>query len=276
MIDTKKKNEPYLPAYKADFDAQGYCIVDGLFPEVMLQEIESFFEQYRASGGELIPGQTFDSVDKTKAQVRYIHPHQKHLCARQWMLHPPVLDVLKGLMQGKEPLGVQTMYYYKPPGTRGQAMHQDNFFLNAAPATCVAAWTPIDDSTVENGCLWGAPKTQHLDILCPKKDRAEIKAWKDYGDTHIDKFPRGARPVPIEVKRGQTLFFNGSFIHGSGPNRTKDRSRRTFIGHYVDEATEQLAKFYHPLYNRTGEVISSVRETAGGPCGDGWQPVGYH
>ena len=41
--------------------------------------------------------------------------------------------------------------------------------------------------------------------------------------------------------------FLGNLIHGSGPNRTRDRSRRTFMGHYIDEASEQVAKFYHPV-----------------------------
>jgi len=30
---------------------------------------------------------------------------------------------------GKPALGAQTMYYFKPPGRRGQGMHQDNFYL---------------------------------------------------------------------------------------------------------------------------------------------------
>ena len=33
-------------------------------------------------------------------------------------------------------------------------MHQDNFYLLAAPATCIAAWTAIDAAKVENGCLY--------------------------------------------------------------------------------------------------------------------------
>ena len=68
------------------------------------------------------------------------------------------------------------------------------------------------------------------------------------------------------------MFFSGNLIHGSGPNRTKDRSRRTFIGHYIDEASEQVARFYHPVLNMKGEVVSHLQiPQGGGPCGDGWQ-----
>ena len=51
--------------------------------------------------------------------------------------HPNVASVL-GTLLGRAPLLAQTMYYFKPPGGKGQGMHQDNFYLLAAPATCIA------------------------------------------------------------------------------------------------------------------------------------------
>ena len=67
------------------------------------------------------------------------------------------------------------------------------------------------------------------------------------------------------------MFFGGNLIHGSGPNRTKNRYRRTFIGHYVNKTTESLAKFYHPVVNMRQEVVSEIAtHQGGGPCGNGW------
>ena len=34
---------------------------------------------------------------------------------------------------GREPYAVQTMFYFKPPGARGQALHQDQFYLRVDP-----------------------------------------------------------------------------------------------------------------------------------------------
>jgi len=79
-------------------------------------------------------------------------------------------------------------------------------------------------------------------------------------------------PIPVPVKRGETVFFHGLIIHGSGPNRTRDRWRRTFIGHYCDEATETISAFYHPILNMQGEIVSDIKVHAGGgPCGDNWR-----
>lgn len=99
----------------------------------------------------------------------------------------------------------------------------------------------------------------------PSRNRRTTHVW------HGNPFPREVKPIPVEVPRGSTMFFGGQLIHGSGPNRTKDRGRRTFIGHYVSDATDSLAQYYHPLHNAAGEVVSTVAVNKnGGPCGDGF------
>lgn len=256
------------------FHELGYCIVADLFTPGEIDEIEEFFEQFKANGSDIFdtggaaPTFRYADVDPTKTQVRAMHPHRYSKKAEGWFLNPRVAEVLEVLL-GRPALGAQTMYYFKPPGAKGQGMHQDNFYLLAKPATCIAAWTAIDDADLDNGCLWVVPKSNHGNILCPEEGKAR---WNDYGDSHITTFPRDEKPVPVIVPRGSTMFFGGNLIHGSGPNRTKDRFRRTFIGHYIDEASEQVAKFYHPLLNMRGEVVSEVAiPEGGGPCGDGWK-----
>lgn len=255
---------------KSTFVRQGYCVMDNLFSESELAPIESFFENYKTHGGKVFDNHSdYSEIDPAKRQLRALHPHRYSRQVMQWFLNPALMDALEWLLE-RPALGVQTMYYYKPPGARGQGMHQDNFYLLAAPATCIAAWTPIDDATEENGCLWVVPGSHRHEIHCPSADKSG--SWRNYGDSHIHPFPRDVKPVPVPVLRGQTLFFSGNLIHGSGPNRSRTRSRRTFIGHYVDEATESIAKFYHPVVNRSGKPVTRIAEHAGGgPCGDGWK-----
>lgn len=252
-----------------NYHRDGYCVADDLFSENELQEIEAFFERYKSEGGQAFDGGTsYQEIDPAKRQVRAMHPHRFSARVMGWFTHPRVAEILERLL-GRPALGAQTMYYYKPPGAKGQGMHQDNFYLLASPATCIAAWTAIDDATLDNGCLWVVPGSHRTGIRCPD---GTPERWLDYGDSHISKFPRDTKPVAVPVRRGQTMFFGGHLIHGSGPNRTRDRFRRTFIGHYVDEATETLARFYHPVVNMNREVVTHVEEHAGGgPCGDGWR-----
>lgn len=250
------------------FRRLGYCIVDGLWTDTEIAAIESFFEDYKRLGAPVFDGDArYEDIDPAKRQLRAMHPHRYSERAREWALNPRVVAVLTVLL-GRAPLLAQTMYYFKPPGAKGQGMHQDNFYLLSQPHTCIAAWTAIDDAKLDNGCLYVAPGSHEKDILCGSEP---ADGWMNYGDSHIRPFPRDLKPVPIEVPRGSTLFFGGNLVHGSGPNRTTDRSRRTFIGHYIDEMSEQVSSFYHPVLNARGEVVSNLRQpVGGGPCGDGW------
>jgi len=251
------------------FHDRGFCVVDGLYSDAEIQDIEDFFEEFKIKGGKVYDGGVaYEEVDPSKMQLRAMHPHRYSARVVEWFVQPNVAAVLEELL-GRPALGAQTMYYFKPPGGKGQGMHQDNFYLLSKPATCIAAWTAIDASDLDNGCLYVVPGSHRGTILCPE---AGGEKWMQYGDTHITKFPRDQKPIAVPVPRGSTMFFGGHLIHGSGPNRTKDRYRRTFIGHYIDEASDQVAKFYHPVLNMAGEVVSDIAvPVGGGPCGDGWQ-----
>jgi len=78
---------------------------------------------------------------------------------------------------------------------------------------------------------------------------------------------RKSEVVPIRMEQGQTLFPSGQLIHSSEPNTSLTRSRRTFIGHYADSMTEQLAKLYHPVLDMEGNTISDIPvDQSSGPC----------
>ncbi len=264
--------QPLSDEHKLSFRENGYCVVDGIFSPAELDGIERFFEEWKdspdayfESSGDLFSKVRLDEVDSSKFQVRAVHPHRFHKQVVDWFTNTRVASVLEELL-GKPPLGAQTMYYFKPPGASGQGMHQDNFYLLAKPATCIAAWTPIDDADEENGCLLVTPGSHRRKLLCTG-DGGE--SWTVNPGGTIGHFPPGQKPVPVPVKRGETMFFGGNLIHGSGPNRSRSRWRRTFIGHYIDHATESLSRFYHPILNMRGDVVSTVAEhTGGGPCGD--------
>ena len=260
---------PITPTQQSEFEQLGYCVIPDLYTPAEVAEIEAFFESYKRNGQAVYDENLrFEEMDKTKQQVRAMHPHRYSKQVERWGLNSRVVDVLTVLL-GRSPLLAQTMYYFKPPGAKGQGMHQDNFYLLAKPASCIAAWTAVDDATIKNGCLQVVAGSQRDDIHCPSSDAG---TWQHYGDSHIRPFPAEAKPVPLEVPRGATVFFGGHLIHGSGPNRSATRSRRTFISHYVDDAVGQVAEYFHPLLDRAGNVVSGVgAPTEGGPCGDGWR-----
>jgi len=258
-----------LEEMKTSFGRHGYAVARSLFSQTEVDEIRSTFDAIAANGS--IPGH-FDPVSKRESDgdplkefPRVFHPHRFDPVSRRNIIHSGVLTCLRELM-GDDVLAAQSMFYYKPPGSRGQAMHQDNFYLMVEPQTCVAAWTAIDDVDPENGGMFLVPDTADEPLVCPQTaDKSESFT------PHFVPTPQGKKALPCVMKAGDTLFFNGSSIHGSGPNRSKDRFRRSFICHYVPKSTERISKFYLPLLTPEGMDVMIESNNSGGPCGGEWQ-----
>lgn len=248
---------------KKQFDAEGYIVVKGLFNREQLDEIESTFEEIsnQPVPGHFEPDLSSDNVDPLKRYPRVMHPHRFNETAKKYMLHQPVLKVLEDLYE-EPPLAAQSMFYYKPPGARGQALHQDNFYLKVEPGNCIAAWTAVDAADEENGGLLVVPKTQAYEIVCP-----EAADSKESFTTHFVKPPKDQKAMPVVLEPGDVLFFNGNLIHGSYRNKTKDRFRRAFICHYANESATHISHYYRPLYRADGSEVDLIENPDGGPCG---------
>jgi ectoine hydroxylase-related dioxygenase (phytanoyl-CoA dioxygenase family) len=108
--------------------------------------------------------------------------------------------------------------------------------------------------------------TADEEITCPETANAA-----ESFTPHFVPTPKGKKAVPCKMKAGDTLFFNGSSIHGSGPNRSKDRFRRSFICHYVPQSTQRISKFYLPLLTPEGQDVIIEANTGGGACGGSWE-----
>ena len=70
------------------------------------------------------------------------------------------------------------------------------------------------------------------------------------------------------MKAGDVLFFHGSVVHGSRPNTSADRFRRSLIFHYIPEDSTEIAAFYNPLVRPDRRTTVITEAIGGGPCGD--------
>lgn len=70
------------------------------------------------------------------------------------------------------------------------------------------------------------------------------------------------------MEPGDVLFFNGSLVHGSGPNRSGNRFRRSLVGHYIVGDARECALSYHPALRLDGTTVELELGEGGGPCGE--------
>ena len=92
-------------------------------------------------------------------------------------------SVIQQIVGIESPHLVQSMYIFKQPRIGGEGrsahvvmitnqglrhrgidgagvvvgVHQDNWFLRSDPLSCYGLWFALEDSTLENGCLWAVP-----------------------------------------------------------------------------------------------------------------------
>lgn len=248
----------------AQYERDGFLVVRNMLP---IEEAAALREHFMAMHARGVPGyyeppaEEEAGGDILKRYPRIMHPHRVDDLSKNYMLDARLENVLRDLFD-EEPLAAQSMLYFKPPGARGQALHQDDFYLRTAPGDCMAAWVPLDDADEENGGLFVVPGSHKTEIQCPHV--ADLT--RSFTTEEVD-VPAGMEPVPVELQAGDVLFFNGSVIHGSYPNTSSQRFRCAFICHYVGHSTTEMSAGYYPLHTFAGETLERGKVDGGGPCG---------
>ncbi|HEV2472640.1 MAG TPA: phytanoyl-CoA dioxygenase family protein, partial [Chthonomonadales bacterium] len=245
------------------FRADGFVVVPGVFSAQEAADLAAHYMTLRERGA--YPGD-FDGVDASNADPlrrypRMIHMHRWDSVSLEWLLDKRLGEIMTVLL-GREPYAVQTMLYFKPPGARGQALHQDQFYLRVAPGTCLAAWMALDRCDEENGCMRVAPGSKDLSVLCTQT----ADTSQSFTDVTVP-IPESMTALPVVMDPGDVLFFNGSVIHGSLPNTSQNRFRRALIGHYIVGEAEKVAGYYHPILRMDGSEVELGISDHGGPCG---------
>lgn len=252
-----------LSFYTQHFQTEGYVVIPALFSPT---EVAMYTEHYMAlrAQGELpgdFAGVNATSSDPLKKFPRMIHMHRWDERSFHWMIDDRLNRCMTALL-GSEPYAVQTMLYFKPPGARGQALHQDQYYLRVQPGTCMAAWMALDRCEEENGCMRVVPGSHRLPLLCT----VQADTTESFTDTTVP-IPEGMNSVPVIMEAGDVFFFNGQLIHGSYPNKSEDRFRRSLIGHYVVGEAEKVAEFFHPVLRMNGSQVELGVSERGGSCG---------
>ncbi|MDQ3450087.1 MAG: phytanoyl-CoA dioxygenase family protein [Actinomycetota bacterium] len=111
----------------------------------------------------------------------------------------------------KEPYGSPTQYHLDLP-----------WWSFSSPHACTI-WVALDDSTLENGCLYFVPGSHRLGLTTMGDLGPDLGAL-------FTAHPEAAmRPTPSPLPAGGCSFHNGQTIHGAGANMTPGRRRAMTI-----------------------------------------------
>lgn len=224
-------------------------LMQGKLPEQRLTMAE---RDVSRDGGVTVQGlekppEHLSPEQKAQYFLRVHMLHRKLELHERYLLHPRVLDVLEVLI-GPDVLALQSMLFLKPPGKPGQGWHQDSYYIPTHPDTLCGAWIAIDDCDEQNGAMWFAKGSGHEPVYppCPEvaygfgdkmvSDIQYVKGVSDPVDENnmLTRVADRYDQVLAIMKAGDVAFFNGHVLHRSKQNWSRDRYRRSFVGHYCN------------------------------------------
>jgi phytanoyl-CoA hydroxylase len=133
----------------------------------------------------------------------------------------------------RDPLLYQSMYIFKQPHIGGEVnWHQDAAFFDTDPPSVKAFWFALEDADRSNGCLWVQPGGHRSPL------RQRFVAQNGSAKLHsVDStpWPQLREAIPVEVRSGALVMFDGMLPHYSAPNRS-DHSRHAYTLHVIDGA----------------------------------------
>jgi hypothetical protein len=139
---------------------------------------------------------------------------------------PPLLAVLQALLGPHVDVVLNRHNHVtlRPPGVAPLEWHRD---VANWSRPIISAVFYLEDSTLENGCTWVLPGSQHMLAY-----HAQLE-----GHGRMDSLARlGKQALPILAKAGDVLLFNGLLLHSAGANQTSaTRTSMTLGYHAVDE-----------------------------------------
>lgn len=128
------------------------------------------------------------------------------------------------------PLLLQSMYIFKQPNIGGEVgCHQDSTFLYTEPIDIAGLWFALEDSTIENGCLWAIPGGHEHGLKSRWMRSAEGKMeFRTISETPWEE----GDLTPLEVSKGSLIVLHGLLPHRSLENRSA-RSRHAYTLHLI-------------------------------------------
>lgn len=208
-----------LEAYHRD----GYIVVEDLVTDEELAGLRARLRDYTHGGraadalriqiepriqrGELQVDHPGDGIRKIDGLVESDDRFQ-HLG-----LHPNILSVLTRILGSDIKLFRNSLLLKPPEVGSAKGMHQDSPYWPIEPMTLCSCWFPLDDATLENGCM-AVISGGHQQGALP-----HIHVTDDY--VVDEAYYQADQMMTVPMKAGSGLFFHSLLPHYTAPNRSR-------------------------------------------------------
>lgn len=250
------------PAEIAQFNEQGYLILNEVLTEAEMAGIDPYFDL-------LISGQKADLMKKDFCDMSqpYGTPIEKFQLVNAMLpskycpelvnsiFFQLVQNIANQLYTGTAAMDYEQFLAKKPRQAKAEfAMHQDLGYWPKTQNTWTATFSlALSDADIENGCLQVVPGSnlepelrKHVPKQYSESANADDLKRDESHTLVIDMLPTDEL-IYLPVKRGSITIHDERIVHGSGGNTT-DEWRKTYVMAFRDIETiaqERAMGFTH-------------------------------
>jgi phytanoyl-CoA hydroxylase len=207
------------------YDTEGFLRIDRLFPEGRMHEIDLELGRYLDQVVATLPSTdvVFEKADGSETpRIRNLWrmEHHSDYFARLAQ-DPELLHLIAPLVNGNPELMAVELFAKAARVGSAVPYHQDNGYFNLTPPDALTCWIALDDSSLENGCVYYA-RGSHRQGLLPHK--ASLVPGNSWGLARVPD-PGEYDEVPGVVSRGGAMLHHCCLLHRSEKNLSEHPRR---------------------------------------------------
>ena len=266
---------------KADFDRDGFLVVERLIDEDTVEILRENFE--RLFKGEFETGVSPDEVNWQQSTgdpslTRQIcNGWKENIAIAKVVTRPDIGEAIATLGEWPGTRVMSDNVLWKPPHTRSLGYHQDNSFLSwYHPSELLSCWIALDETTRDGGTIEFVRGSHRWHHSKPEGMFHGPEDYRRYMQSAAEQ--EGIEPeiVYVEVPEGGGSFHHGWTWHGSGFNHSP-APRRSLVMHGMrSDALYNPAHFHEgtgPIYSRYKRLGDNIMDENFFPIT--WREDGY-
>jgi phytanoyl-CoA hydroxylase len=131
------------------------------------------------------------------------------------------------------PVVAHSMYIFKQPRFGGESVpHQDGAFLYTVPQSCIGFWWPLDNCTLENGCLRVVPGSHNIPVTRRFRRSDPPSEGTEFTPLEPVQFDV-SDAVPLIINKGALVVLHNAVVHLSKENLS-EQSRHAYSIHVIE------------------------------------------
>lgn len=230
------------------FNNNGYLLIRDLINQESINSYQNIYDNFLS--GEIDVGENRrdlkgdDGLSKRESISQIMVPARYYPALLNSVYYLRIGAISK-LLLGEDLELDFDMFINKPPKSNAPTpWHQDcAYWINMPDKRAISAWMPLDEATLDNGCMWYIPGS-HLEPMRKHASSASKGALICQGDE------KEATAIPL--KPGSCVLHHGGTVHYSRGNTTQNQRRAMIINFRPQEMInfERARGFDHTGENK--------------------------